>query len=224
MLLLTANNSEQVTDQELSACIKKEIIAITRIKYLTIEGLEVHGCGGIHLISTTAKISTSLFINNSAEFGGALYLSQSNVDIYSSIFQFNRAYRGGGGALEVSDSDVSITDSLFKSNSAVRNGGAIHANKSTAKSKLHISRCSFISNHAHYGGAIATGAPYTEHNLTSTSNIYTRNRVNRGGAVYSFNGTFLFKKDEFHNNQANRRAAALYVWTNSLVDIKNVLL
>ena len=66
---------------------KKEIITITRIKQFTIEGLEVHGCGGIHLISTTAKISMSLFINNSAEFGGALYLSHSNVDIYSSIFQ-----------------------------------------------------------------------------------------------------------------------------------------
>ena len=39
--------------------------------------------------------------------------------------------------------------------------------------------------------------------------------------MYSFNGTFLFKKGKFHNNQANRRAAALYAWTNSLVDIKN---
>ena len=65
----------------------------------------------------------TVFTNNSAGRGGAMYLSDSQVLIYDSTYEYNRA--NSGGAMYLSDSQVLIHDSTFGYNEARNRGGAI---------------------------------------------------------------------------------------------------
>jgi predicted outer membrane repeat protein len=74
--------------------------------------------GAIDLEQGTAKVSDSTFVSNSADTGGAIYVTYfagTNLIVTRSTFISNTAEHGG--AIYVSGGTVSVVDSIFTSNS-----------------------------------------------------------------------------------------------------------
>ena len=95
---------------------------------------KVYGIGGaiyVHDVSYL-HVANSLFVNNTARDGGAIFLGfGSEAEIVNSTFEDNKAIvttlrEGGGGAIFTRSSNVSIYNSTFKTNYAELYGGAIY--------------------------------------------------------------------------------------------------
>jgi len=86
---------------------------------------------------------------NTADSGGAIYISSGTATLSASAFIKNRARDGGGGAIQVSGaaSPVVVKQSFFRENTATRQGGAIEG-------WVLVVNSTFYGNRAEYGGAI----------------------------------------------------------------------
>ncbi len=95
------------------------------IKNLSIQnGYSTEG-GGLYCRDAKLQISKVVFKNDSASFGGAVYLDEnSTVTISHTIFQNNVAVNYGGG-LYINSSNPHISNTLFINNFAHISGGAI---------------------------------------------------------------------------------------------------
>ena len=91
----------------------------------------------------TGTISGSKFINNKAQYGGAIYICEGNIK---------------------------ITDSEFVNNSADVEGGAIDINTVNGNPEVSISDSKFINNSASYGGAIVNVKDLTVRNTEFVNN------------------------------------------------------
>lgn len=110
------------------------------------------GGGGIcNLNNSNPIIKNSLFIKNSATFGGAIYNENSSPSIKTSVFVENFAANGGGAISSNDKSKAKVLSSSFIKNSAQIGGGAIYDANESATS---ISNITFIENSAMQGGAI----------------------------------------------------------------------
>lgn len=88
-------------------------------------GNTAYGYGGVIQTAQSSQpftISHSTFSDNSAKYGGAIYLNKTNLNIYNSTFTKNNA--DNGGAI-YSNTNLNVHDSIFTSNSAIY-GGAIY--------------------------------------------------------------------------------------------------
>ena len=116
--------------------------------------------GGAIAVSTggSAYIDNSYFHNNKAyldRIGGAIYVDRGYLYVANSLFENNTA--GEGGAIFLGfPSEATIINSTFINNTATGtssvpgSGGAIF----TRSSNLLIDNSTFIENSAYYGGAI----------------------------------------------------------------------
>ena len=114
------------------------------------------GGGAMCISNTSAVVTNSTFVGNSAKVdGGAILCNNSTVTIIDSYFSNNTALRDGGAlAVNVYPSNFTITDTCFMDNQAGDDGGAIFVGRKG--SQVRVDRCSFINNHAtDRGGAIA---------------------------------------------------------------------
>ena len=91
------------------------------------------------------KISSSLFENNNAFYGGAIYLYQENN------------YIEDGTSSNNNDENINfeITDSIFQNNNANYYGGALFINTKSINLN-NLKNNTFIGNKAYAGGAIYT--------------------------------------------------------------------
>ncbi|MDR3049180.1 MAG: OmpA family protein [Elusimicrobiota bacterium] len=146
--------------------------------------------GAIYAAGRNAKFifmnSSSSFISNNAEYGGAAVLiSSSYAHITNSTISFfnNRANRLGG-ALYLENSSASITNSTisFFYNKANNSGGAVYLDNSTIS--FTDTFLDFTSNTALMGGAIY--ADNSRINITANSNdiVFKENTAQRGGDIY----------------------------------------
>ena len=133
---------------------------------------------------------TSNFINNSAYYGGAIYVGyNTSLNLTgTSNFINNSAYTGNGGAINAGYNSLSFSGtSNFVSNSAADYGGAIFAGYKTSLSFNGTSN--FINNSANLGGAIF--AEYsTSLSFTGTSSFFS-NSANLGGAIHAVDNSSL---------------------------------
>ena len=100
----------------------------------------------------TLDIEYALFVDNSANSdGGAIYATNSDVNITSSQFTSNNA-DSDGGAIYADENTVNISNSQFTSNYAGDDGGAVYLENDVT---LNINVVTFIDNEASdNGGAI----------------------------------------------------------------------
>ena len=104
--------------------------------------------GALSMVSSTSsdcsvnvKISRCIFINNVANYGGAL-----NIILH--------------GSAATSEVNISIESSKFTSNSARQQGGAVQALFDTGAVNLSVHSCTFTNNSAVIGGGVTVSAPY----------------------------------------------------------------
>jgi predicted outer membrane repeat protein len=105
--------------------------------------------GGAILSGGTGALSIkgSQFVQNDAEFGGALFLEKTNATLITgTLFMENTAAAQGGGIL--AQSALEIQASKFLGNVAIT-GGGIHSNKALA-----LTACTIAANVANVGSAI----------------------------------------------------------------------
>ena len=127
--------------------------------------------------SNVTQISQSEFINNGGDaitFGGAILVKDSNVSITDSIFLNNSAQEGGAISFLWSGSNqwsLNIIDVNFNENSASVSGGAIKYDSL----RPHMDNNSFINNSAVYGPNIGSYPVRIKIKGTNTDQIILNN-------------------------------------------------
>ena len=135
-------------------------------------------------IKFNGKLSNSViiakFINNTARYGGAIYLwhDGSNL-VINSTFENNVA-TGRGGAISIAKVSNSVINSTFENNNATSGGGAIYCNMVSDSLINSI----FKNNSAERGGAIRFDGNFTKSNLTS---VFINNIASFDGGANCFN-------------------------------------
>ena len=150
---------------------------------------------------STLNLTENTFQNNSANYGGAVYVEFSTLNLTENTFQNNSANYRSGGAIYAVYSTLNLTENTFQYNSAnYRSGGAIYAVYST----LNLTENTFQNNSANYGGAVY--AVYGTLNLTE--NTFQNNSADSsGGAVCVVDSTLNLTENEFQNNSADEGGA-----------------
>lgn len=127
--------------------------------------------------SGSVSYEGNIFLNNTSQYGGAVYSALDQVSFSKNIFNGNQATFGG--AID-SDfvSSVTYSQNLFTGNHATNSGGAIHTEGAAS---VLADRNIFIGNKADVsGGALADGGnplltDGPSQSLTLTSNIFSLN-------------------------------------------------
>ncbi|WP_409199327.1 hypothetical protein [Methanobrevibacter sp. DSM 116169] len=177
--------------------------------------------GSVILIENANQvlIINSTFLNNRANYGGAIFGYANNLTIINSNFNNNFA-RYNGGAICIQEYGImhspgklgiiNIFDSTFDNNDANHAatgtaggaGGAIYYQLENQGSKLFVNNSNFTNNYANFtGGAIYSNV--TNMNLTITNSYFENNVGRNGGAVSIQQGEYtLIKDSKFIENKA----------------------
>ncbi len=169
-----------------------------------------------------ATIRNSVFLNNSAKGGtaGALYLSDTSVEIADCEFQGNSAQFVGGAFLDAYPStpvrrcqfvDNWATDGeaggLYVRGSAflsecnfVRNHARSHGGGLYSEETLRVSDSKFVDNYAWDWGGAAFASWYKEASFEDTE--FYGNRADYGGAISIFGGRAILDRCRIARNEA----------------------
>ena len=162
--------------------------------------------GALYIQNSNVILTVDEFQNN---FGGALYIEDSTLNLARSTFQNNSAYFGG--ALYAEDSILNLTGNRFQNNHAyIRSaGGALGV---IGDSTLIITGNTFQYNSANFGGAL-----YGEDStLSLTGNTFQNNSAYVGGALGVVDSTLSITGNTFQNNSAYNLGGALSVYNSTL--------
>lgn len=193
---------------------------------------ETRNGGAIYGSNTEVTIQGTYFLDNFAEAGGAVFLTENSSIIGSDeiTFKDNRAV-STGGALQVEESTiVDLGFAEFNNNSTnpyysqdTSQGGAVHADEST----LTFSNSQFRFNQASIGGAIYStkldaSTQVTENDLTLIDTNFVSNSalgrggpyefdsyVYAGGAIHIWEGQLNITDGEFNSNSASDAGGAI---------------
>lgn len=154
-----------------------------------------YGSGGVINI-----ISNTIFVENTAAYGGGLFASDV-LTMTNSHFTQNRATVYGGGILN--DARAVIGSSTFFSNTAVHSGGGIHNDNS-----LMLTGVVFSGNMAgQYGGGIVNyGTNFYSASVTATHSLFQENVAGYGGGIANWTGDHVEVLNSTFN--ANRAITA----------------
>ena len=182
-------------------------------------------CGGAILIDNSTVLfsgSVIMFRYNSAEFGGAMYISWfSSVtsNAYHLFFSSNKAFsRGGGFDMTISDFQTEVGNTYFLYNSAGDGGGISYLNSNGGYILLLSGNSYFIANKvSSQGGAVAVSGSFT-----ITFALFIENSAQFGGAIYT-NGIFFASGETFFfNNTALISGGAMDINNGVNVHLNNV--
>ena len=164
-----------------------------------------------HLIS----LNNCQFINNTAEYGGAIYFDEGYMEINNCSFINNHAFNYGGAIATLNADKLTIRKSKFINDYSTNDaGGAIYIlSSSITADTLEIINCS-----ATFGTAItALNAKLDVNNLNASFNHAKYD----GGAIYQMYGTSLLTSSNFVNNSACNGGALCLNNVTSLFLISN---
>ena len=136
------------------------------------------------------EIERCVFANNNAgnnSRGAAIIVDGSVKEVLISLCQFLNNSANDGGAVIITNyhSFLYLSDSEFKENSAIDSGGAIKLIAAQVMCKFFIDNCTFIKNYAQNGGVIyieIVGQSQTVHSIAN-SKFSSNNARKNGGAV-----------------------------------------
>ena len=168
------------------------------------------------------------FINNTADRGGAVAFSESNVIMqqYSTVmFNNNSALYSSGGAFICSNnSNVTIkgnSNVTFNSNKANQNGGAVHSYNTCQIIFKENSTSKFINNSARSNGGAIFSMQALNFTIEENSEVnFDSNTADDGGTFYFTNSTITFNDTSmisFLNNRAIQSGGVGYFRLNSKV-------
>lgn len=173
--------------------------------------------GAIYLPYGELSLSNCKFINNSAHwFGGAIASDKdSKISVVGTVFENCRSVDDAGGAIYAFSTDLEVRDSTFNNCSANFAGAICSLN-----SEILISYSNFTNNLARYEG----GAVYKMYGLgTVIKSNFTKNAALNGGALFSDNCTsFEIKNSEFASNAATGFGGAIFSNANPKLTVDGV--
>ena len=146
--------------------------------------------------SRNIYLDTCEFINNSAKYGGAIYIFEGNLEVINTIFQNNNALLFGGTITSIK-SNLKLKNITAFNNNASHEGGVIY----TLFGNFSIENSTLTNNSAKNGGGL-----YID-NVTSAiilNNTFEKNTaILLAGAVYSLaNSNLTFENNTYINNTA----------------------
>jgi predicted outer membrane repeat protein len=171
--------------------------------------------GGAIRIQGPTYIENSTFYNNTA--------SLTEGDGYT-------GFAGNGGAVRVTDGDLNIESSVFKNNSAHFAGGAISVGDdsqySTTHYQLNINNSTFDGNTAVFGGGIEAndGINLTNSILSNNTSPYTVSaKHGLGSGVYVLNGDSVLSGNTItdNTNPYNSFSPTIYSHGGNVVENSN---
>ena len=197
-------------------------------KYITKYFLESGGAVGVWTNYSFGIILNCVFRGNKAIYGGAVSISgnkQININIESSLFEYNVAKTAGGAVFcmhAYSVSFVKILNCSFKRNEApVGFGGAVYhrwntTNIYTGREKnLVIKSSLFEFNTAKHGGAVSTVGDSKAQFMNCS---FQENKAAiQGGAISANGNTLVIKNSPFADNKAALQGGAIVASKNTLV-------
>ena len=173
--------------------------------------------GAIYLPYGELSLSNCKFINNSAHwFGGAIASDKdSKISVVGTVFENCRSVDDAGGAIYAFSTDLEVRDSTFNNCSANFAGAICSLN-----SEILISYSNFTNNLARYEG----GAVYKMYGSgTVIKSYFTKNAALNGGALFSDNCTsFEIKNSEFASNAATGFGGAIFSNANPKLTVDGV--
>lgn len=174
--------------------------------------------GAIYLPYGELSISNCKFINNSAHwFGGAIASeNECGISITGTTFENCRSVDDAGGAIYAFSTDLEVKDSIFNNCSANFAGAICSLN-----SEMLISYSNFTNNLARYEG----GAIYKMYGSgTVIKSNFTKNAALNGGALFSDNCTsFEIRNSEFVSNAATGFGGAIFSNANPKLAVDGVI-
>lgn len=171
--------------------------------------------GGAIRIQGPTYIENSTFYNNTAS------LTEGNG--YT-------GFAGNGGAVRVTDGDLNIESSIFKNNSAHFAGGAISVGDdsqySTTHYQLNINNSTFDGNSAVFGAGIEAndGINLTNSIMTNNSSPYTVSaKHGLGSGVYVLNGDSVLSGNTIkdNTNAYNSFSPTIYSYGGNVAENNN---
>ena len=171
------------------------------------------GAGVFLYGKSTAEFSDSLFQQNRAEYGGAVFVRESQVHVRGSKFFDCRAEKNGGGVYIESQSVVvfegSASEFLWNIAAGGEGGGVYCSDGNLTGESL-----SFVKNYAADGGGIAMNM---ECEATLSLVNFRANNASRGGGLYVTGGSRVdLRSGSFEDSQTSEMGAAIHVELSSL--------
>lgn len=124
--------------------------------------------GAISSSEGTVHVSDSIFTDNSASDGGAIY---GSCDLYVDRCGFTRNTADYGGAIDLVEANATLNDCSFADNTVSVYGGAV----SSVEGDVFLYGCVFTDSFAHYGAAF----------YSSLSNVHSQNCSFIDNSVFS---------------------------------------
>ncbi|WP_405296195.1 C1 family peptidase [Methanobrevibacter sp.] len=163
--------------------------------------------GGIYSSFKNANIAIDncTFSDNSAQYGGAIYMAGGSLKIINSLFINNVAYNFGGAIAANSNSRIFINNTRFINDKSTNDaGGAIYIESSS----LESFNMSVVNSTSTFGPAItALSSNLVLVNFTAENNSAKYD----GGAIYQVYGTINLNSSRFISNSANN-GGALFIY------------
>ena len=199
------------------------------------------GLGGAVFLNGNGTVLNSTFVNNSAEYGGAVFWNRADGNLTSSSFINNSAYYGGavywsgadgrlsgstfignnasyGGAVEWDQyaTNGTLSGSTFIGNSASSAGGAVSWNGDNGT----LSGSNFTGNNAFFAGAVSCA--YIGFIISNSSFVDCSSRIN-GGAITTISPYTIISNCGFENCSVMvapsiMGGGAIYMWGGSISD------
>ena len=182
------------------------------IKNLTIKNANYSDAGGAIYFGVSGTVENCNFINNSANFGGAVYFGDgTTANVTDCNFINNSAYNGG--AIYFNDEVTNATiNSIFTGNTAERTGGAIYIKGKSANNNF---TSEFYDNRAITG----SGGAISFSNLVENNSfecIFADNYALYGGGIFFYNKANNNKFDSnFTSNVAKSCGGAMFFYNTT---------
>lgn len=193
--------------------LKASGVNITHVLFKSNEAGESGGALYVGGTGTRNVVWYTVFENNTAkDHGGAINWLANSGEVFYSNFTNNSAVYGGGIYLNHISSSSKIVNVIFTGNRATKNGGAIDCNASY----MGLNNTQFISNYAgEYGAALCREAD-AEHGYGG-NNTFISNYAGIAGAALAWLDVdeIAIHNYIFYNNSAKYSGGAIYVSKNS---------
>jgi len=158
--------------------------------------------GGIYVEGGNPTLTKVAFSGNSAKWGGGMYAYRSLPILYDVSFAWNFADYGGG--IYNTESSLTVVGGSFRENHAGKHGGAIY---SEAQSNSTIKNVEFIGNSANqYAGGMLNH----QSSPRLSDVVFRENEAKRGGGVYNEYSSCTFRNVSFHQNIGTEFGGGLF--------------
>jgi len=170
---------------------------------ITITNYSADFGGAIKINKSVLNLNSSIISSNTATVyaGGGIYSESSTLIVNDSIFKYNKSNGNEGGGIFLLESDLDMSNSTITNNNSLCGGGiSIFVNSSASIKKSHFSLNSSV-----LGGGIRMFYA----SATITDLVIDGNTSDSGGAIHSDNSTITVYNNRITNNKTKKGTLVL---------------